>query len=76
MLILYLFLLRPSFLVLASLIVVGVGEYCVDLLLEFGMVVVAFDRLPVLEVKDVHGCWRGGCGGAARVLHTTATQHI
>ena len=53
MLILYLFLLRPSFLVLASLIVVGVGEYCVDLLLEFGMVVVAFDRLPVLEVKDV-----------------------
>ena len=50
------FLFRPSFLVLASLIVVGVGEYCVDLLLEFGMVVVAFDRLPVLEVKDVHGC--------------------
>ena len=56
MLILFLFLLRPSFLVLASLIVVGVGEYCVDLLLEFGMVVVAFERLPVLEVKDVHGC--------------------
>ena len=58
MLILYLFILRPSFLVLASLIVVGVGEYCncVDLLLEFGMVVVAFDRLPVLEVKDVHSC--------------------
>ena len=56
------------FLFLAPLIVVGIGEYFVDLLLELGTVVVAFDRLPVLEVKDVHGYWRGGCGGAARVL--------
>ena len=32
---LYLFLFLPSFLFLASLIVVGVGEYFVDLLLEF-----------------------------------------
>ena len=56
MFILYLFLILPSFLFLASLVVVGFGEYFVDFLLELGMVVVAFDRLPVLEVSDVNGC--------------------
>ena len=45
MFILYLFLILPSFLFLASLVVVGFGEYFVDYLLELGMVVVAFDRL-------------------------------
>ena len=55
MFILYLFLILPSFLFLASLVVVGFGEYFVDFLLELGMVVVAFDRLPILEVKDVDG---------------------
>ena len=47
MFILYLFLILPSFLFLASLVVVGFGEYFVDFLLELGMVVVAFDRLPI-----------------------------
>ena len=55
MYILYLSLFLPLFLFLASLIVVGIGDYFVDLLLELGMVVVAVDRLPVLEVKDVNG---------------------
>jgi hypothetical protein len=65
MFILHLFLFLPSFLFLASLVVVGIGEYFVDLLLEFGMVVVAFDRLPVLEVQDVHGSVAVGVVAAA-----------
>ena len=43
MFILYLFLILPSFLFLASLVVVGFGEYFVDFLLELGMVVVVYN---------------------------------